>query len=130
MVKNFGPIKEIDIEVKDVNVLIGTTGSGKSTIAKLLVIFRSLSFLMERDKTSIFPKQLRDMNIDFPVSDQTEIQYRCDDLFVVVGHGKVDSNIDAEELWILKYSGAPDWIKNLALLLMEGMSSEYSPSTS
>jgi predicted ATP-dependent endonuclease of OLD family len=134
MVKNFGPIKEIDIEVKDVNVLIGTTGSGKSTIAKLLVIFRSLRFLMERDKTSFFPKQLRDMNIDFLVSDQTEIHYRCDDFFVVVGNGKVDSNIDAEELLIqnLNFASAKNYFNDPLdrFLILANFFSEYLTSSS
>lgn len=44
IVKNFGPLKDIDIELKDVNVFIGPTSSGKSTLAKLLAIFRNLDF--------------------------------------------------------------------------------------
>lgn len=33
-IKNFGPIKEAEIEVKSVLVLIGEQASGKSTVAK------------------------------------------------------------------------------------------------
>ena len=36
IVRNFGPIKELDIELKKINVLIGPQGSGKSTIAKII----------------------------------------------------------------------------------------------
>ena len=35
IVKNFGPIKEVDIDLKKINVFIGPQGSGKSTIAKI-----------------------------------------------------------------------------------------------
>jgi predicted ATP-dependent endonuclease of OLD family len=36
IIKNFGPIKEAEIELKKVNVFIGPQGSGKSTIAKVI----------------------------------------------------------------------------------------------
>lgn len=98
IVKNFGPIKDIDIEVKDVNVLIGTTGSGKSTVAKLLAMFRSGEFLLEKDKRSILSKRLNELNIDFAVSDQTKIQYRFGNLFVNICKGEVESNVDPDEI--------------------------------
>jgi len=41
-IKNFGAIKEAEIEVKKVLVLIGEQASGKSTIAKLIYFFKSL----------------------------------------------------------------------------------------
>lgn len=37
-VKNFGPLKDIDMELKDFMVLIGPQGVGKSAIAKLILI--------------------------------------------------------------------------------------------
>jgi len=42
IVKNFGPIRNIEIQLKDLTVFIGSTG--KSTLAKLLSIFRSSDF--------------------------------------------------------------------------------------
>jgi AAA15 family ATPase/GTPase len=38
IVKNFGPIKEAELELKKVTVFIGPQGSGKSTLAKLVAI--------------------------------------------------------------------------------------------
>ena len=38
-IRNFGPIKDINIELSKLMVFIGPQGSGKSTIAKLLTIF-------------------------------------------------------------------------------------------
>jgi predicted ATPase len=42
-IKNFGAIKEADIEIKSLLVLIGEQASGKSTISKLIYFFKSLS---------------------------------------------------------------------------------------
>ena len=36
IVNNFGPIREVDIDLKKINVFIGPQGSGKSTIAKII----------------------------------------------------------------------------------------------
>ncbi|EIC6059492.1 AAA family ATPase, partial [Campylobacter jejuni] len=35
-VKNFGPIKYIDIKVKPLTILIGKSGTGKSALMKLI----------------------------------------------------------------------------------------------
>ena len=42
IVHNFGPIKNVELEVKDYAVFIGPQASGKSTIAKLIFFFLSL----------------------------------------------------------------------------------------
>jgi len=41
-IENFGPIKQADIEIKDVLLFIGEQASGKSTISKLIYFFKSL----------------------------------------------------------------------------------------
>ena len=38
IVKNFGPIREAELDLKKVTVFIGPQGSGKSTLAKLVAI--------------------------------------------------------------------------------------------
>ena len=43
IIKNFGPIKEAEIDIKQVLVLIGEQASGKSTIAKLIYFFETLN---------------------------------------------------------------------------------------
>jgi predicted ATPase len=40
IVKNFGPIKDATVDFKRVTVFIGPTGGGKSTLAKLAMMFR------------------------------------------------------------------------------------------
>lgn len=49
VIKNFGAVKEADIELKKITVLIGEQASGKSTIAKLVYFFKTLkeNFLRE-----------------------------------------------------------------------------------
>jgi predicted ATPase len=44
IVKNFGAIRNVEIQFKDLTVFIGETGTGKSILAKLLSIFRSTDF--------------------------------------------------------------------------------------
>lgn len=45
VIKNFGPIKHVDLDIKKVNVLIGDQGTGKSAIARLLNLFSLIEFL-------------------------------------------------------------------------------------
>ena len=42
-IKNFGPIKELKLDIKDFMLLIGPQASGKSTIAKTIFFFKSLN---------------------------------------------------------------------------------------
>ncbi len=67
IVKNFGPLKDIDIILKNVNVFIGPQASGKSALAKLFTIFKApRKFLKDFakdstiDKSEIYNKAFRD----------------------------------------------------------------------
>lgn len=42
IIKNFGPVKDAEIDIKKTLILIGEQASGKSTIAKLIYFFRTL----------------------------------------------------------------------------------------
>lgn len=65
IVKNFGPLKDIDLEIKDFMVLIGPNASGKSTLAKLIYAFQSLpQFLNEFTETYI-KKPTSNFQLDF-----------------------------------------------------------------
>ncbi|WP_312076244.1 AAA family ATPase [Chryseobacterium sp.] len=44
IVNNFGPLKDVNVEVKDFLCLIGKQATGKSTIAKLIAIFEDENF--------------------------------------------------------------------------------------
>ncbi|MDR2755295.1 MAG: ATP-binding protein [Planctomycetaceae bacterium] len=43
-IKNFGPLRKVDLDIDDYMVFIGSNAAGKSTIAKLIYFFRSLRF--------------------------------------------------------------------------------------
>ena len=45
IVKNFGPIREAELDLKKVTVFIGPQGSGKSALAKLVAICKDSDFL-------------------------------------------------------------------------------------
>ena len=46
IIRNIGPIKDIDIELNKVNVFIGEQSSGKSTIAKIVSFCSWLEIFM------------------------------------------------------------------------------------
>lgn len=41
-IRNFGPIRDLNFEIKDYNVFIGPQASGKSTLSKTIYFFKSL----------------------------------------------------------------------------------------
>ncbi len=45
VIKNFGPIKSVDLELGRMTILIGEQATGKSTIAKVLAICRYFSYI-------------------------------------------------------------------------------------
>ncbi|MEA5260355.1 AAA family ATPase [Arcicella aquatica] len=47
IVKNFGPIKNAELDLKKVTIFIGPQGSGKSSLAKLIAIFNNSQFLSD-----------------------------------------------------------------------------------
>ncbi len=47
IVKDFGPIKDVELDLRKTTVFIGPQGSGKSTLAKLIAIFRDWGFLKQ-----------------------------------------------------------------------------------
>jgi hypothetical protein len=70
IVKNFGPIKEAEIDLTKYVVFIGDTSTGKSILAKLISIFREFSNVLNNkvdnsDFILSFKNQLENYNIDF-----------------------------------------------------------------
>lgn len=41
-IKYLGPVKELKMEIKDFNLLIGEQAAGKSTVAKAIYFFRTI----------------------------------------------------------------------------------------
>ena len=79
-IKNIGPIKECEFDIKPINIFIGPQATGKSTIAKLVFCFKSfynnlvIAFVTEEDIKSFFMNTLKKV-IGPYLSDRTEIKY-------------------------------------------------------
>lgn len=80
IVKHFGPITEVDVLIRPITVFIGTQGSGKSTLSKLLTIFKDvqwrLNLLEEKDE---FLTPFRKFNIHHFFRKDTVFHYYSDD---------------------------------------------------
>ncbi len=74
VIKNFGPIKHIDIPIRKINVLIGDQGTGKSTVAKVLAICKNLAFVMHLSIEQSFELY----GLENYVNAYTEIKYKCE----------------------------------------------------
>lgn len=73
IVRNFGPIKEAEIDLTKYVVFIGDTSTGKSVLGKLISIFRQAS---DDIQSYNFKRELKDFNIDFNFKDSL-IKYVC-----------------------------------------------------
>lgn len=102
-IKNFGPIKEIEIEkIRPFTVLVGESGSGKSTIMKVLSLFRWIykrlnlrSYLRHsqtndlKNLTFNMKELLKYSGIDEYVKDHTEILYENDGCSIHYTRGRL-----------------------------------------
>lgn len=62
IVKNFGPITDVSLDLRNVNVFIGPQASGKSTLAKIFTICNSPSLFSELKNGSFYEDYLRSEN--------------------------------------------------------------------
>ena len=72
IVKNFGPLKDIDIKVREMVCIIGKQASGKSTLAKLIAIFEDFEIGL---KSFEFKKELKKYNLISYLNSNTLIKY-------------------------------------------------------
>lgn len=93
IVKNFGPIKEAEIDLTKYVVFIGDTSTGKSVLAKLISIFREFSNVLNNrvDNSAYlesFRTQLENYNIDFNY-ENSQIDYFDIDLHIKLENREV-----------------------------------------
>ncbi len=94
-IHNFGPVKDVDIELSKLMVLIGPQGSGKSTIAKLMTIFSDVYWWTTicGDKEPL--EEFKKMRLAKYFTPDTFIEYHCRDKVNIVYHnGRFDFSID------------------------------------
>ncbi len=82
IIKNFGPIKSVELELNRFNIFIGDQGTGKSTVAKLLIAIQNTSYVDLREVVStdskskeslLFIEHLDILGIHSYLFDSTEI---------------------------------------------------------
>ena len=109
---NFGPITEVELtDINSLLVLIGASGSGKSTILKLLSIFRWLykracikTFLKKAGVKKLgrdvnFKKLLKSSGIEEYLKINTRIVYTRGDTSIIFNTGKLNTgNLLVDEL--------------------------------
>lgn len=77
IIKNFGPITDMDVEIKAFTVFIGPQGSGKSTAAKVLTICRDVSWYIQIiDHDDDVREPFRKFCIDEYFHDNTYLNYK------------------------------------------------------
>ena len=133
-VKNFGPIVDIEFDnIAPLTILIGESGSGKSTIMKVLSMFRWIykrvvlrSYVRQAKikKTGIgiqMKTMLKTSQLDEYMKSDTEIVYRRNDFTISYSNGKLNAQADipAEDLSLGqicyisdKRSMIPDFMEN------------------
>lgn len=79
VIKNFGPITELDIEIRPLTLFIGTQGSGKSTVSKLLSICRDVRWWIQILKEENVMKPFVDFGINEYFQDNSYFLYTRDD---------------------------------------------------
>lgn len=99
-VHNFGPISEMRIELKPFMVFIGDQGTGKSTITKLLSIFRDFKWLDLNDK-EVQLKVFADYGIINYFKEDTILEFRNEYVIVKIsGKGEKLSISDIGDVGI------------------------------
>jgi len=81
IIKNFGPIKSVELELGRFNVLIGEQATGKSTVAKLLAVCRYFSYIAMDDAVygfeTKFSAGLAAWGLNEAVKQDSYIFYEC-----------------------------------------------------
>lgn len=100
IIKNFGPIKSVDLDLGKITVLIGEQATGKSTIAKVLSMCRYFSYIIDNKNPLIY----RSRFIEYGLSEwdlkgfenkNTFIDYENDDYsFQVKANLDENNNLD------------------------------------
>lgn len=91
IVKNFGPIKEAEIDLTKYVVFIGDTSTGKSVLAKLISIFRESNENLVNPDNENFKKELNNYNINFDF-ENSFVKYIGSSFFIELIDNKLTFN--------------------------------------
>lgn len=96
-IKNFGAIKELAIELNKLVIFIGTQGTGKSTIAKLLTVFNDMFWLQTLAKKKDVMKEFATLGISNYFKSDSYIRYTDDIYTIIYQDGEFTLSIDGVE---------------------------------
>ena len=78
IIRNFGPIKEVELDLKKFNVIIGENATGKSIVAKILGMCRYFSYIINNYSTEQpFKEGLQARGLNEFINKNTYIKYEC-----------------------------------------------------
>ncbi|MDQ6842822.1 MAG: AAA family ATPase [Bacteroidota bacterium] len=99
IIKNFGPITDIELELGRFNVLIGENATGKSVVAKLLAVCRYFSFILNDDLfPNAFEEGLNSRGLSEFIQKDSYVFYECEHYSFEVERGlKKETDIDQEK---------------------------------
>lgn len=101
IVKDFGPIEFVDLDLRNVNVFIGPQASGKSALAKLYTIFKAPRKFLKDDRFDFdivaesqdvhwqFREVLEEYNISSFLKSETEIEFHSELHSISYRRGKI-----------------------------------------
>ncbi|BEV04619.1 AAA family ATPase [Chryseobacterium gambrini] len=100
VIRNFGPIKSVDLNLGRMTILIGEQATGKSTIAKVLAVCRYFSYIADRfeNDDSYFSIGLENWGISEYIKENSYIEYSSYhyDLICKAKYGDFDPWLDRE----------------------------------
>ncbi|MCF0058226.1 AAA family ATPase [Dyadobacter sp. CY356] len=92
-VKNFGPLKDINLEIKDYMVFIGPQASGKSTLAKLIYFFWKVE---DKFRQEILPTYIGNLltkthreEVNYAETFKGDIRKLISDFFPTIRNGNI-----------------------------------------
>ncbi|HHH53225.1 MAG TPA: ATP-binding cassette domain-containing protein [Bacteroidetes bacterium] len=93
-IKNFGPLKEIDIELNKINLFIGENGSGKSVLAKIITIILNL----DKPSEEKVIKEFEHYNINFIKQNSMILLYSNNELMIELKNKNIIFNNNIQSL--------------------------------
>ena len=130
VIQNFGPIKFVDLELSRFNVFIGDQGTGKSTIAKLLIAINNTCFREifdaegnnNFDRTQLFLEHLKLVGINSYIKPSTEINFISSQYEFSYTNKKVSENsgISFDESLAYDFTYIPSE-RSLAIMLADAL---------
>lgn len=124
IVRNFGPITNLDIEFRRLTLFIGDQGSGKSTLSKLLTICRDMRWWLQLLEDS------GSEGIKKPFSDFGISEYFMKDTYINYSMGGLDIKFEKEVFSIVSNDISKDDIKNYFEFLNKKFGYDQSSSSS